>query len=175
MPLPEWLTPLEIFKPLAQALAVAAGVFFGWRLNGQSQRRDRINEARATWAGAAEECLTAWDTDHRSFVRHQAGLDESSERMERLWVLEDKKAQLRVATMHLVLLDPPHSDDPLAIEAAVLGIEQASSIPPLHVHVRAVRVRLRRVVERWTGRKVPALTAKESGQPGTPAHPLPDV
>jgi hypothetical protein len=139
----------------------------------RSQRRDRINEARATWAGATEDCLSAWENDQRSFAQLQAGKIELSERMERVYFLEDTKARLRAATVRLVLIDPSHSDDPLAIEAAILEIERAGSDTPAHRLARAIRLRLREVVDRWIRRKAAAPTVRESGRPGAGALPPP--
>jgi len=161
VPLPLWLPPIEIFKPIAQAVAVTAGVFFGWRLNGWSQRSDRVRQAQAEWAGAAEEYLTAHEADQAAWARLQAGSSDPalalSDRQAIRRELEDARGKLRASTVRLLLVgwnSAMKKVEIVKIEGELLLLDRSGGTGmEFHSKVQLARVSVRLAVAKWTGRK----------------------
>jgi hypothetical protein len=147
---------LEVFKAVMQATAVAIGVGLGWWLNGRSQFRARVVQARADWAAAAEICLGSV----LSAIASIKGVDPDSsalsqfvaDRATRERQNEDARSALRAATVRLTLVDPgPRGPDIVGIEEEIVSIEFYKQ--EARAAVQKARAKLREAVGFWTNKR----------------------
>lgn len=118
-----WL--VEGAKIIGQIVAVTLGVFLGWRLNGKSQAKARLLQARADWGAAAESCLgtihALVEANPIPYFKEPDAYDADRKTRQRKY-FEDLSA-FRSATMRVFLLSrktPP--TDLGELEKTIVGI-----------------------------------------------------
>jgi hypothetical protein len=158
--LPSWLPAVEAFKPVAQGVAVTAGVFLGWRLNGWSQSRERRRQARAEWAGAAEGYLSAYEADYAANERLR-GNSRSSEayaatltfRQSARRELEEATGKLRATTVRLLLVgrNSTKKVDVIGVEREILEFRGTTMDEDTPTRIQTARNSVRNAVTTWLG------------------------